>query len=75
MKENNSTIDTKFNKYGNKVSMFETVKELGGETVTKENITSPTRYHTISLQSDNVEDIGWIIYSLIIEAEVTKNNK
>ena len=25
-KENNSTIETKYDKYGNKVSMFETVK-------------------------------------------------
>ena len=37
LKENNSTIETKFHQYGNKVSMFEPVKEVDEETVTKEN--------------------------------------
>ena len=34
-KEVNSTIETKYDKYGNKFSMFETVKEVDEETVTK----------------------------------------
>ena len=34
-----------------------------------------TGYHTTSLQSDNVKDIGEINNSPMIEAEVTKNNK
>ena len=41
----------------------------------KEKIKSATRNHTTSLQPDNVEDIGYIKNPLIIEAEVTKNNK
>ena len=35
-KENNSTIKLKYDKYGNKVSMFETVKEVDEYKVTKE---------------------------------------
>ena len=34
-----------------------------------------TRCHTTSLQSDNVEDIYEINNSLLIEAELTINNK
>ena len=30
------TIETKFDQYGNKVSMFETVNEVDAEIVTKE---------------------------------------
>ena len=65
-KENSSTIETKLNKYGNKVSMYETVKEVDEETITKENITLLKKDHTNSLQYDNVEDIGDINNSLMI---------
>ena len=37
--------------------MFETVKEVDEDTVTKENIKLLTRDHTTSLQSDNVDNI------------------
>ena len=40
--------------------MFETIKEVDEETVTKENITLSKRDHTTSIQSDNVEYIGEI---------------
>ena len=60
IKENNSTIETKYDKHENKVSMYETLKELDEEIITKENIMSLTRYHTTSLQSDNVEVVGEI---------------
>ena len=42
LKGNISTIDTKYNKYGNKVLMFETVREVDGEKVIKENNTQLT---------------------------------
>ena len=38
-KENNSTIDKRYDKHGNNVLMYETVKEIDEETITKENIT------------------------------------
>ena len=38
IKEKNSTIETKFDKYSNKVSMFETVKEFDRETVTRKTL-------------------------------------
>ena len=56
--ENNSTIRIKFDKHGNNVSMYETVKEVDKEKIIKENFTQLTRDNTTSLQSDNVEDIG-----------------
>ena len=37
-----------------------------------ENITSFTRYHSNSLQSDNVDNIGEINNFLMIEAQLTK---
>ena len=37
-KENNSTIE-KIDKHGNKVSMYETVKEVDEDTIKRENIT------------------------------------
>ena len=52
--------------------MYENVKEFDKETIIKENITSLTRDNTFSLHSDNVEDMGEIKNSLIIEAGVTK---
>ena len=45
------------------------------ETVTKENITPFTWDHSNSLQSDNVEDIVKINNFLMIELELTINNK
>ena len=36
-KENNSTIETKFDKYGNKVTIIENVKEVDEGTATKED--------------------------------------
>ena len=39
-KEKNYTIETKYDKDGNKVSMFETVKEVDEEKMTKQHITS-----------------------------------
>ena len=55
--------------------MHETVKEVDEETVTKENVTYFTRYDSTSLQYDNVEDIGEINKLLMIEVELTKNDK
>ena len=42
-------------KYGNRVSMFETIKKVDEETVTKEKNIPMTRDHTASLLSGNVE--------------------
>ena len=52
--------------------MYETVKEVDEEKITKENITLFARDHTTSIQYDKVEYIGEINNSLIIEAGVTK---
>ena len=38
-KEKNYIIETKFDKNGNKVSMYETVEEVDEKTITKENST------------------------------------
>ena len=58
----------RFDKHGNKVSMYETLKEVDLETITKENITSLKRDHTTSLWSDNVDDTGKINNAPMIEA-------
>ena len=50
-KENISTIETKFDQYGNKVSMFETLKKSEWEIVTKDNNISLTREPTSLLLS------------------------
>ena len=71
-KRNNSAIEKKFDKHGNKVSIYETVKEVDGKQITKENVTKFTRYNTTSLQSDNVENIDEINYLLMIETGVTE---
>ena len=42
-RENNSTLDIYFNQYGNTFSMFENIKEVDEETVTKENTILLTR--------------------------------
>ena len=47
--------------------MYEKVKDVDDETVTKKNITLFTRYSTTSPQSNNVEDIGEINNLLMIE--------
>ena len=74
-REKSSTIETKFDKNGNKVSMHETVKAVDQEKIIKENIKSLTRDNKTLLQYDNVEDIGEIKNSLMIEAGVTKKNE
>ena len=50
----NSTIETKYDKHDNKISMFETVKEVDEGKITKENITPLTRDNVTSLQSNNI---------------------
>ena len=50
-KENNYTIDTKFDQHGNKVSIFETVEEVDEETVTRYNNILLTKEPTDSLLS------------------------
>ena len=65
-KEKSYTIETKFDKSSNKVSMYETIKEVYEETIIKEHITLLTKDNTTSIQSDNVEDIGKINNSLMI---------
>ena len=54
--------------------MFETVKELGEETIIKEHITSFSIDNITSLQADNVEYLDVINNLLLIEAGVTKTN-
>ena len=71
-KENKSTIEKKYDKHGNKNSMYETVKEVEDETIIEENIMSLTRDNTTSLQDENVEYIGKINNSLMIKEGVTK---
>ena len=68
-----STIETKFDKHCNKVSIFETVKEVDEEKIIKEHIISLSRDKTTSLQYDNVEVLYGINNLLIIELWVTKN--
>ena len=50
----NSTIETKFDKFVNKVSMLETSNKVDKEKVAKENNISLSRYPTASLPSDIV---------------------
>ena len=73
-KEKNYTIATKFDQHYNKVSMFEIVKEVDEETVTKENNFFLTRETTDSLLPGNVEYSDKINISLMIEGDVTKKN-
>ena len=70
--ENNFTIGTKFDKYGNKVSMFERVKEVDDKKFTKEKNILFTIEPTSSLPSGNVEYSDEINNQLMIEADVTK---
>ena len=67
-----SNIETKYDKHGNKISMYETVKEVEEETIIEENIMSLTRDNTTSLQDDNVDYIGEINNLLMIKEGVTK---
>ena len=55
--------------------MYETVKEVDEETITKKNITLLTRDNTNLPQFDNVENIGENNNSIMIEAGVTKKLK
>ena len=64
-----------FDHYGNKVSMFETVKEVYKETVTKENNIFFTRYPTASIILGNFGYFDEIYTFLMIEEDVTKNQK
>ena len=52
--------------------MYETVKYVDQETIIKESIPSLTRDNTTSLQDDNVQVIGEINDSLMIESGATK---
>ena len=73
--ENNSTLETKFDKDGNKVSMFETVKEVYDETIIKEQIVSLSQNKTTSHQAGNVKYMYDINTLLMIEAGVPKKCK
>ena len=66
-------IETKFDHYGNKVSLFETVNEVYEMTVSKENNILSTREPTASLLSGNVEYLYKIDTLLMIEANVKIN--
>ena len=70
-----STIETKFDQYGNKFSMLETVKEVDEKTVTKENNILLTREPTASLLSGSLEYLDEMETLLMIEAEVTPTQK
>ena len=74
-KGNKYTTETKLYQYVNKVSMFEIVKEVDEKTVTKENNISLARNPTASLISGNVEHSDKINTWLMIEADVTKDEK
>ena len=63
------TIETKFDKFGNKVSMLETSNEADYEKVTKENNISLSRDPTASLSSGTVEPFYKHDILLVIEAE------
>ena len=73
-RENNYTIKTKFDQYCNKFSIFETVKEVDEETVTKQDNISLSKDPTSSLLSGNVQYSYEINNSLIIEGYVTKKS-
>ena len=64
-----STIETKFDKFGNKVSMLETLNEVDEEIITKENDIPLSRDPTSSFQSGIVYDFDKHGISLIIDAE------
>ena len=74
-REKNSTIETKYDKYSNEVSLFETVKKLNEEKVTKENNILLKREPTTSLLSGNIKYLDQINTSLIVEADVIKRTK
>ena len=74
-KENNYTIETKFNQYGNKISIFETVKEVDWEIVTKDNNNWLTRNTTDLLLSVDFHYSDEMKISLIIEGDVTENKE
>ena len=70
-----STIETKYDKYGNKISIFESFKEVDKEKTIKEHITSLSKDNKNPLQDDNVEGIDDINYLLLIEPGVTKKGQ
>ena len=74
-KEKNSTIETNFDQYSNKVLMFQTVKGVDEETVTKYNNIPLTREPTDSPLLDNFEYSDDIDTLLIIEADAEKKSK
>ena len=53
--KNNSTMDTKFDKYCNKIWMYETIIEFDNEKMIEIKITSLTTDNTNYVQSDIVE--------------------
>ena len=61
--------------YGNKVSIFETEKEVDEKTLTKENNIFLARKPIDSLLSVNVEYLDKIDTSLMIEADITKKSE
>ena len=67
----NSTIDTKFDTFGNKVSMIETSNEVDEWKVTKEKNISFSRDTTASSSSGIVETSYKQDILLTIEAEET----
>ena len=70
-----STIETKFDKLGNKVSMLENSKKVDEYKVTKENNISLSRYPTALSPSGIVETSYKNDTSLMIEAEETPQEK
>ena len=72
-KKNNSTIQTKFYQYGNKVSMFETVKEVDEQIVTKDKNIQLKSEPTASLLSVHVEYLDETKHSFIIEGYIIKD--
>ena len=66
--ETTSTIDTKFDKFGNKFSMLETSSKVDKEKVTKEKNIPLSRDLTASFPSGIVNNVYIQDISLMIEA-------
>ena len=74
-KENNSTTENVFDKYGNEVSQIETVNEVDDQTIKKYHVISLLRYIKNSLLAGNDDNVDNINYLQTIEAGVTKKRK
>ena len=70
-----STIETKFDKFGNNISMLETSNKVDEEKVTKEKNISLSKDTTASYPSGIVETSDKNDISLMMEAEETTQNK